>query len=621
MTENDGGMKLNRENKLLIGLCTAAFILIAKLFSIQILDDKYKLAAENNSLVYTTIYPNRGIIHDRNGKILVGNKVSYDLMVTPREVEAFDTLDFCRVLGVELEWVREKMKEYRRFRSRIGWRTVVMIKQMPQETYMRFAEMAYKFPGFRGQARSIREYPYNAGGNLLGYVSEVDTRYIERHKGEYQSGDYAGKTGIEAAREKELRGEKGYNIMLRDSRNKIMSRYQSGEMDKEAVPGKNITTTIDAELQHYGQMLMENKVGSLIAIEPATGEILTMVSSPGIDVDILADIGKHYGDIVSDPYKPMFNRTVQASYPPGSIFKLVNGLIGLQEGVITPRTHYKCNMGYHFGKHKLGCHAHKSPVDFEESIMMSCNAYYCYVLRDLLENGKNGSVAESLDKWNEYVKSFGFGQKLGSDFPSELGGFIPDSKYYNRVHGKGRWKGTTVISLSIGQGEIGCTPLHMANLCATLANRGWYRTPHIIKDSEHVKIDDKYREKNYTMVDTTHFKKVVGGMYRAVNSGFGSGGTASIAAVKGLDICGKTGTAQNPHGDDHSVFICFAPRDNPQIAVAAFVENGGFGATWAAPIASLLTEMYLNKEISPERKYLEERVLDGNLLHKVKIKK
>ncbi len=614
-------MKVNRQNKLLIGLCTAALILIAKLFSIQIVDDRYKLAAENNSLAYTTLYPNRGIIHDRNGKILVGNKVSYDLMVTPREVEAFDTLAFCNVLGVELEWVRAKMKEYKRFRSRIGWRTIVMIKQIPQESYMRFAEVAYKFPGFRGQARSIREYPYNAGGNLLGYVSEVDARYIERHEGEYQSGDYAGKTGIEAAREKELRGEKGYNIMLRDSRNKIMSRYQDGEMDKEAIPGKNITTTIDAELQHYGQMLMSNKVGSLIAIEPATGEILTMVSSPGIDVDMLADIGKHYGDIVNDPYKPMFNRTVQASYPPGSVFKLVNGLIGLQEGVITPNTHYKCNMGYHFGRNKLGCHAHKSPVDFEESIMMSCNAYYCYILRDLLENGKNGTVAESMDKWNEYVKSFGFGRKLGSDFPSELGGFIPDSKYYNRVYGKGAWKGTTVISLSIGQGEIGCTPLHMANLCATLANRGWYRTPHIIKDSEHVKIDDKYRKKNYTMVDTVHFKKVVGGMFRAVNSGFGSGGTASIAAVKGLDICGKTGTAQNPHGDDHSVFICFAPKDNPKIAVAAYVENGGFGATWAAPIASLLTEMYLNGEISPERKYLEERVLNGNLLDKVKIKK
>ncbi len=613
-------MKLNRENKLLIGLCTAAAILIIKIFSIQIIDDKYKLASENNSLVYNTIYPNRGIIHDRNEKILVGNKVAYDLMVTPREVEEFDTLTFCKVLGVSQEFVREKMAEYRKFRTKIGWRTVVMIKQIPQETYMRFVEVAYKFPGFRGQARSIREYPYNAGGNLLGYVSEVDASFIKKYEGKYQSGDYAGKTGIEAAREEELRGEKGYNIMLRDSRNKIMSRYQEGEMDKEAKPGNDITTTIDAELQHYGQMLMNNKVGSLIAIEPSTGEILTMVSSPGIDVEKLADIGKYYKDIVNDPYKPMFNRTVQASYPPGSVFKIVNGLIGLQEGVITPNTHYPCSMGYKFGKNKLGCHAHKSPLSFEESIMMSCNAYYCYILRDLLENGKNGSIGESMDRWKEYVESFGFGKKLGSDFPSELGGFIPGSKYYNKVYGKGGWKATTVISLSIGQGEIGCTPLHLANFCATLANRGYYYTPHIIKDSEHVKIDERFKERNYTLVDTVHFHKVIGGMYRAVNSGYGSGGTASVAAVKGLDICGKTGTAQNPHGDDHSVFICFAPKDNPKIAVAAYVENGGFGASWAAPIASLLTEKYLTGEISDERKALEERVLNGNLLHKVKKK-
>ena len=613
-------MKLDRQNKLLIGLCTAAAILIVKLFSIQIIDDKYKLASENNSLVYNTIYPNRGIINDRNGKILVGNKVAYDLMITPREVEEFDTLTFCNVLGVSQEFVREKMAEYRRFRSRIGWRTVVMIKQLPQETYMRFAEVAYKFPGFRGQPRSIREYPYNAGGNLLGYVSEVDADFIKKHEGEYSSGDYAGKTGIEAAREKELRGVKGYNIMLRDSRNKIMSRYQNGEMDMEATPGDHITTTIDAELQHYGQMLMNNKVGSLIAIEPSTGEILTMVSSPGIDVEMLADIGKYYKDIVTDPYKPMFNRTVQASYPPGSVFKLVNGLIGLQEGVITPNTHYPCSMGYKFGKNKLGCHAHKSPLSFEESIMMSCNAYYCYILRDLLENGKNGTIAESIDKWKEYVESFGFGKKLGSDFPSELGGFIPGSKYYNKVYGKGGWKATTVISLSIGQGEIGCTPLHLANLCATLANRGYYYTPHIIKDSENVTIDERFKQRNYTMVDTVHFHKVIGGMYRAVNSGYGSGGTASVAAVKGLDICGKTGTAQNPHGDDHSVFICFAPKDNPKIAVAAYVENGGFGASWAAPIASLLTEMYLTGEIRQERKPLEDKVLNGNLLHKVKVK-
>ena len=613
-------MKLNRENKLLIGLCTAAVILIAKLFSIQILDDKYKLSAENNTMVYATIYPTRGIIHDRNGNILVGNKVAYDLMVTPKEVEEFDTLALCRVLDITPEFVREKMDEFYRNRRRIGWQSVVMIKQIPPETYMKFAEISYKFPGFRGQARSIREYPFNAGGNLLGYVSEVNASYIERHPDEYKAGDYAGMTGIEAAREKELRGEKGYNIWLRNSRNKIESRYRDGELDVEAVPGDDITTTIDAELQHYGQMLMDNKVGSLVAIEPSTGEILTLVSSPGIDVDQLANIGQHYREISTDPYKPMFNRAVQASYPPGSVFKLVNGLIGLEEEVFTPDTKYACNMGYHFGRNKLGCHAHKSPINFEESIMMSCNAYYCYVLRSLLENPRYPSIDEAMDKWNEYVKSFGFGQKLGSDFPSELGGNIPDSKYYNRVYRKGGWKATTVISLSIGQGEIGCTPLHLANLCATVANRGFYYTPHIIKDSENVTIDQKYKERNYTMVDTTHFHKVIGGMYRAVNSGYGSGGTASVAAVEGLDICGKTGTAQNPHGDDHSVFICFAPKDNPQIAVAAYVENGGFGATWAAPIASLLVEKYLNGEISPGRKALEERMLNGNLMHKVKVR-
>jgi penicillin-binding protein 2 len=613
-------MKLNRKNKLLIGLGTTALILISKLFVIQIIDDKYKLDAENNSMVYSIIYPTRGIIHDRNGKILVGNKVAYDLLVTPREVEEFDTLGLAKVLDVSPDVIRDKMAEYRKNRRRIGWQSVVMLKQIPQETYMKFAEVAYRFPGFRGQARSIREYPYNAGGNLLGYVSEVDARYLKNHPDEYKSGDYAGMTGIEAAREKELRGEKGYTIWLRNSKNRIESRYRDGEMDKEAIPGKDITTTIDAELQHYGQMLMQNKVGSLVAIEPSTGEILTMVSSPGIDVEMLPDIGQHYGEISSNPYKPMFNRAVQAPYPPGSVFKLVNGLIGLEEGVVTPQTHYPCSMGYKFGKNKLGCHAHKSPLSFEESIMMSCNAYYCYILRDLLENGKYGTIGVAMDKWQEYVKSFGFGQKLGSDFPSELGGFIPGSGYYNKVYGKGGWKATTVISLSIGQGEIGTTPLHMANLCATIANRGFYYIPHIIKDSENVMIEDKYKERHYTMVDTTHFPKVVGGMYRAVNSGFGSGGTASIAAVKGLEICGKTGTAQNPHGSDHSVFICFAPKDNPKIAVAAYVENGGFGATYAAPIASLLTEMYLNKEISEERKYLEERMMQSNLMDRVRVR-
>ena len=612
-------MTLERHNRLLIGLGIAAAILIGRLFVIQIVDTSYKIDASNNSMVYQTIYPTRGIIHDRNGKILVGNKMTYDLLVTPKEVEAFDTLTLCNVLGISPEFVREKMDEYHRYRTRIGYRSVVMLKQIPPETYLKFAEVSYRFPGFRGQARSIREYPFNAGGNLLGYVSEVDKAYIESHNGEYASGDYAGKTGIEAAREKELRGEKGYAIFLRNSRNKIESRYRNGEMDKEAIPGNDITTTIDADLQKYGQMLMQNKVGSLVAIEPSTGEILALVSSPGIDVDVLADFGSHYNEILNDPYKPMFNRAVQAPYPPGSVFKLVNGLIGLQEGVLTPETEYPCSMGYHFGRNKLGCHDHRSPLDLEESIMMSCNAYYCYVLRSILENGRYSSIAEALDKWNEYVKSFGFGRKLGSDFPAELGGTIPDAAYYDKVYGKNAWKATNIISLSIGQGEIGCTPLHLANLCATIANRGYYYIPHIVKDSEHVSIDSKFRQRQYTMVDTSYFPVVVEGMYRAVNSGYGSGATASVAAVEGLDICGKTGTAQNPRGDDNSVFICFAPKDNPKIAVAAYIEHGSFGARWAAPIASLLVEKYLTGEISPQRGYLETRVLEGNLMDKVKV--
>lgn len=609
-------MTLNRKNKILAGLTVAALILIGRLFVIQILDDSYKIDASNNSMVYSTIYPTRGIIYDRNGKILVGNRVAYDILVTPKEVTEFDTLALGEALGVPADFIRGKMAEYHKNRRRIGYQSVVMLKQLPPETYMRFAELSFKFPGFRGQPRSIRQYPYNAGGNLLGYVSEVDSRYIESHHGEYKAGDYAGMTGIEATCEKYLKGEKGYKIYLRDSRNRIESSYRDGEMDKEAIPGKDIVTTIDAELQHYGQTLMQNKVGSLVAIEPSTGEILALISSPGIDVDVLADIGSHYNRILSDPLKPMFNRAVQASYPPGSVFKLVNALIGLQEGVVTPQTEYPCHRGYRYGNRKMGCHDHRSPLDMKESIMMSCNAYYCYVLRSILENPEYGSVSQALAKWDEYVSGFGFGRKLGSDFPSELGGDIPDPELYDRMYGKGRWKATNIISLSIGQGEIGCTPLHLANLCAIMANRGFYYIPHIIKSSEGVEIDPKYTRRNYTMVDTSYFPAVVEGMYMAVNAGFGSGATASIAAVEGLDICGKTGTAQNPHGDDNSVFICFAPKDNPKIAVAAYIEHGSFGARWAAPIASLLTEKYLTRNIDNSRKELEKRMIEGVLLDK-----
>ncbi len=606
-----------RHIRLFIGLGIAVLLLLGKIFSIQILQDRYKEDADRNSTIYETIYPTRGVIYDRNGQILVGNKVAYDILVSPREVQAFDTLALATVLDVDPSFIRARLQEYERRSASIGFQSVTMLRTVPAETYMRFDEVKYRFPGFKGQVRGIRDYPVNAGGNLLGYVSEVNQDYIDRHPGEYRSGDYAGMTGIEAAREEDLRGEKGYHIYLRNSRNQIEQPYKDGAEDKEAVPGHDIVTTIDAQLQQYGQELMQNKVGSIVAIEPSTGEILALVSSPGIDVEQLADIGKHYNEIVSNPYKPMYNRAVQASYPPGSVFKLVNGLIGLQEGTLKPSYTYPCSQGYHFGAgHKLGCHSHKSPINMEESIMMSCNAYYCYVLKNILDNKKYPNVAEALDAWHEYVESFGFGRKLGSDFPAELAGSIPTSRTYNRAYGRGRWNSTTVISLSIGQGEILATPMHLANLCATIANRGHYYIPHIVKASEGVEIDPRFTQKQYTKVDTVHFTKLIRGMWRAVNSGAGMGGTAWVAHIDSLDVCGKTGTAQNPRGADNSVFICFAPMDNPKIAIAAYVENGGFGATYAAPIASLMVEKYLKGQV--KRTALEEQMKSRDLMSRVK---
>ena len=602
-------MEMNRSNKLLTGLVAVAVILLGKLFYIQIVNDKYKKDASNNSMVYNYIYPPRGVIYDRNGEILVGNEVCYDISVTPRDVAPFDTVALAAALDTTVEWIRERMTYYRTYRTRIGYQTLPFIKHITPENYIKFAEEAYRFPGFKAEVRSTRQYPFNAGGNLLGYISEVDADFLKEHP-DYRSGDYVGKTGLEAAMEEELRGVKGYHIYLRDSRNRLQSPYQDGAEDKEAEPGKDVVSTIDAHLQQYGQRLMEGKVGSVVAIEPSTGEILAMVSSPGIDVDVLSDIGKHYAEISRDPRKPMFNRTVMASYPPGSVFKLVNGLIGLQEGVLKPSDSYPCVGGFPYGNgHRLGCHNHASPLNLLSAIATSCNGYFCYVFRNILDNKNFKSTAEAFDAWREYVLSFGFGRKLGSDFPSELGGNIPTSDFYNRVYGSGRWRFQTVISLSIGQGEIGATPLQIANLAATMANRGYYYVPHIVKDSEGIEIDPKFKERQYTLVDTTHFHTAVQGMYMAVNGGGSAGGTAFAARIPGLDVCGKTGTAQNPHGKDNSVFICFAPKDDPKIAVAAYVENAGFGATWALPVASLMLEKYLTGEISPERQYLEDRLL------------
>ena len=609
----------NRRGILVISIIIVFAVIAFRLFQVQILDKDYRVTAENNALKYETIYPARGRILDRNGEVLVDNKLTYDILVTPHDVKPFDTLAFCRIFDLDTAFVHAKFREYRLYRSRIGFQTRVFKRQVTDEQYNRFIEQRFLFPGFSGVPRTIRSYPFKGGGNLYGYISEVDESFIAEHP-EYRSGDYAGKTGMEQAYEPLLRGEKGYVIYLRDSRGRIKEHYKDGEYDKTAVAGQDVTTTIDGPLQAYGEQLMKNKVGSLVAIEPATGEILTMVSSPGIDVSQLAEINKYYKDLVQDPYKPMYNRAVMSPQPPGSVFKLVNGLIGLQEGVLTPGTMYSCHRGYVVGNLRVGCHGHPSPINLYQSIMMSCNAYYCYVFRSILDNPKYGSVRKGFERWKEYTSSFGFGRKLETDIPGEKAGTMPTADRYDRIHGKNRWKSISIISLSIGQGEIGCTPLHLANLSATIANRGWFYTPHLQKDTPEQPIDGRFKERHYTMVDTTWFQDIVKGMEMAINY-TGGGATATIARVPGVIACGKTGTAQNPHGDDHSVFITFAPKDDPKIAVVAYVENGGFGATWAAPIASLLVEKYLNGEIAPERKELEKRVLDGNLLHKDKIKK
>ncbi len=609
---------MEKKNILIIGVLAVGLILIIQLFNLQILKKEYKITAENNAYKYLTRYPVRGLILDRNNNILVGNKNTYDIMVTPIEVKEFDTLDFCSIFGLDTLEVREKFKEYRKYRRRIGYQSLTFLKQVSSIQYSIFIEKAYKFKGFSAVSRTSRNYPFAAGANLFGYVTEVDQKFLKNNP-EYRSGDYVGASGLEKSYENLLKGEKGYSILLRDVHNRIQSNFADGAYDKAAVPGQDIVSTIDGYLQQYGEELMKNKVGSVVAIEPSSGEILALISSPGINIEQLASISKHYKEIVSDPYKPMFNRAVMSSYPPGSVFKLVNGLIALQEGVITPNTRYNCSMGYPYGNRKLGCHAHPSPTDLTQSIMMSCNAYYCYAFRGILENRKYANIGEAFNNWKEMVMSFGFGRKLGSDFPAELGGTLPSTSTYDKIHGKNRWKANSVISLSIGQGEIGATPLHLANLAATLANRGHYYIPHLVKDSPGYTIDPRFKEKNYTLVDTVHFHKVIEGMYQAVNAPPGAGGTARLAHAPGLEICGKTGTAQNPHGKDNAVFICFAPRENPKIAIAAYIENAGFGGTWAAPIASLMVEKYLSGEVT--RKDLEKRMKESSLIQNVPVKK
>ena len=584
----------------------ASVALIIRLFVIQVVKDTYRLSADNNVLRYITQYPARGLIYDRNKNLMVYNQAAYDLMVVPAQITKIDTTEFCKLLEISVSSFSERMNTALAYSRRAP---SVFLKQISAESYARLQEKMFLYPGFYVQPRTLRKYAKPIAAHLLGYVSEVDESLIDKEP-YYKSGDYIGKLGIEEAYEKELRGQRGVKIYLVDVYSRIKGSYAEGRMDTVAMQGEDIISTMDMDLQEYGEHLMQNKTGSIVALEPKTGEVLALVSSPNYDPGLLVGRirSENFTRLSADTAQlPLFNRALQAKYPPGSTFKPINGLIGLQEQVITPSTIFGCNNGYLFVK----CHSHSSPLDLVHGISNSCNSYFCQVYRRILENPAYPTIEAAYLKWKEYLNSFGFGTKLGIEFTNELTGLIPSPAYFDKYYGKNKWKALTVISMAIGQGEIETTPLQMANMTAAIANRGYYYIPHIVKLIGLDKpVDQKYLTKQTINIDSANFETIILGMESAVN---GEGGaTARIAALKDIIVCGKTGTAQNPHGKEHSVFVAFAPKDDPRIAIAVFVENAGFGATYAAPVASLMIEKYLKGEIT--NKPLEQRIFELNLI-------
>jgi penicillin-binding protein 2 len=587
-------------------------IFILRLFNLQIIDDTYKLSAENNSQRQVTQYPARGLIYDRNGKLLVYNQAAYDLMVIPRQLSAFDTTDFCNLLGIEKLEVINEIANAKHYSYR---KPSIFLKQLSSERYAVLQEKLYKFPGFFVQTRTLRKYPLKSAAHALGYLREVTIQEIESDP-YFRQGDYIGKSGIERSYEKELRGEKGVKIFWVDVYNRIKGSFRDGKADKNAVSGKDLKTSLDIDLQQYGELLMQNKKGGIVAIEPSTGEILAKISSPGYDPEMFVGraMNKNYQMMVqNDSLKPLFDRTMLALYPPGSIFKLVNALVALQENVISPETRFGCQNGYHAGNFTMRCHAHGSPLDLRHAIQQSCNSYFANVFRYILESPKFGSVQKGYVTWRKHVTSFGFGSKLGIDIENEKSGSIPTNEYYIKKY-RDNWRALNAISLAIGQGELQITPMQMANMVVAIANRGFYYIPHIVKSvGDKEGIDAKYLEKHFTSIDSDNFTPVIDGMEMVVSGGAGSTGT--LAAVKDIQVCGKTGTVQNSDQADHSVFVAFAPRDNPKIAIVVYVENGVWGGRYAAPISGLMIEKYLKGEISENKKLLEKRMLEADLIN------
>ena len=589
-------------------------IFFLRLFTIQITNKTYKQFATRNVLRKVVNFPARGLIYDRNKALMVYNKAAYDLLVVPREVKPFDTTELCNIIQLERLELRVAIKKAKQFSY---YKPSIVVGQITPDIYAPLQEKLYKYPGFFVQSRTLREYPGKSAAQVLGYVGEVNQRIIESD-GYYRSGDYIGVSGLEKTYEKELRGIKGVNNYMVDVHNRIKGKYNNGGEDTTAILGQNLITGMDSELQAYAELLMTNKKGAIVAIEPSTGEIILMVSTPSYDPNLLVGRQRslNYGILDRDSVnKPMWNRSIIGTYSPGSTFKLVNALIALQEHAISPSDRFSCSGQ---GSTPIRCtHNHVSPLPMREGIRESCNSYFWNVFRQIINH--SSTPAEGYQIWRDHVINFGFAQRIGTELSSEVKGNIPEVSYYDKYFGSGRWNSLTIRSLAIGQGEILVTPLQMANMVAIVANHGYYITPHLVKaiqDTNRVFRDLKF-EKKITDINPEYFPIIIEGMQAVIEETR----LSQTVRLDSIIVCGKTGTVQNPHGADNSAFVAFAPRDAPKIAIAVYIENAGFGATYAAPIAGLLIEKYLNDSIAPRRKELEQRLIETNLLNVVQVKK
>ena len=595
--------KLEKRKYVIAGTVIAIVVVyLIRLLSLQIMSEDYKKNADSNAFLKKIQYPSRGVIYDRHGELLVYNQPAYDITVIMKEVTRLDTMDLCNTLGISPESLRERFRSMKDRQLNPGYSPYthqVLLTQLSAEECGMFQEKLFKFPGFYIQRRTIRQYNHNAGAHILGDIAEVSKSEMEKDE-YYIPGDFIGKLGVERAYEKQLRGEKGMEILLRDARGRIQGNYMDGKFDKASVPGKNLKLGLDIELQELGERLLEGKIGSIVAIEPSTGEVLCMVSSPSYDPRIMAgrNRGKNHLKMAQNPWKPLLNRAIMGTYPPGSTFKTAQALTFLQEGIINTSTSYPCHKGFNFRGLHVGCHAHPSPLQLVPAIATSCNGYFCWGLYHMIgAKKKYGSVQKAMNTWRDYMVSMGFGYTLGIDLPGEKRGFIPNASVYDKAY-RGSWNGLTVISIAIGQGEVTLTPLQIANLGATIANRGYFITPHVVKEIEGDTLESIYRKRRYTMTEKIHYEEVVEGMRAAV-----TGGTCRGANLPDIEVCGKTGTAEN-RGKDHSAFMGFAPMNDPKIAIAVYVENGGFGAVYGVPIGRLMIEKYLKRELSPEDEVL-----------------